>query len=83
MTADSVFDADVDKTSEDKERARRQQLRRLKKKFGLSVSQLILIIFTSQFHHDYCYYDDDDDYYYYYYYYYYIRLTAFFPGQPG
>jgi len=66
LTADSVFDADVDKTSEDKERARRQQLRRLKKKFGLSVRQLILIIFTSWFlcvFYYYYYYDYDYDYY--------------------
>ena len=66
MTADSAFDVDVDKASEDKELARRQQLRRLKKKFGLSVSQLLLIIFTSWFHHYYYYYYDYDyDYDYY------------------
>jgi len=35
----SVFDAEASRTPEDKERARRQQLRRLKMKFGLTVNQ--------------------------------------------
>ena len=35
-----------------------------------------ILPFYHCYYHHYCYY-------YYYYYYYYIRLTAFFPGQPG
>jgi len=44
-----VFDAEVSKTLEDKERARRQQLRRLKMKFGLTVNQDQLLIIVDIF----------------------------------
>ena len=39
-----MFDAEVGKSAEDKERDRRQQLRKLKMKFGLTVNRPILIV---------------------------------------